>query len=130
MSAMHLPRSVSAAAFAAFCLATMASGHVAATEVAYRGVNLAGAEFNERRIPGTIHKDYTYPRPGDVDYFAGKGMNVFRLPFRWERLQPALQGESRRRRARDASTPSSTTPPARAHTWCSIRTTTRATAAA
>lgn len=91
MSAMHASRGRSAIACAALCLAMLLSGPAAAAEVAYRGVNLAGAEFNAGRIPGTIHKDYTYPRPSDVDYFLGKGMNVFRLPFRWERLQPALR---------------------------------------
>src|SRR5262249_27202418 len=39
---------------------------------------------------------YTYPDPTyvsgytSVDYFLGKGMNTFRLPFRWERLQRTL----------------------------------------
>lgn len=25
-----------------------------------------------------------------MDYFASKGMNIFRIPFKWERLQPTL----------------------------------------
>ncbi len=45
------------------------------------GVNLAGAEFNH----GTF-----WPLPEEFDYFHGKGMRVFRLPFLWERLQPTL----------------------------------------
>jgi endoglucanase len=52
-----------------------------------RGVNLAGAEFAENAMPGTFNADYTYPTHGEVDHFVGMGMNVFRLPFRWERLQ-------------------------------------------
>ncbi len=57
----------------------------------YTGVNLAGAEFGvsngNLNLPGTYGTDYTYPTPAEVDYYTGKGMNTFRLPFRWERLQ-------------------------------------------
>jgi endoglucanase len=55
------------------------------------GVNLAGAEFGST-IPGVFGTDYTYPGAEDVAYFAKKGMTTIRLPFRWERLQPALSG--------------------------------------
>ncbi len=56
-----------------------------------RGVNLAGAEFGT--LPGEFGKDYTYPSGKTVDYFAAKGFNTVRLPFLWERLQPALFGD-------------------------------------
>jgi len=65
---------------------TPASG----TTLAYRGVSLASAEFAEGNLPGTYGSDYTYPTAAEVDYFAGKHMNVVRLPFRWERLQRSL----------------------------------------
>lgn len=58
-----------------------------------RGVNLSGAEFNSRRIPGRMFTDYTYPSPSDFQYFADKGANMIRLPIRWERVQRELQGE-------------------------------------
>ena len=58
-------------------------------QVELAGVNLSCAEFGES-IPGTYGADYTYPTPAEVDHFVGKGMNVFRIPFRWERLQPTL----------------------------------------
>jgi len=45
------------------------------------GVNLAGAEFNH----GTF-----WPTEDEFSYFKAKGMNVFRIPFLWERLQPGL----------------------------------------
>ncbi len=55
------------------------------------GVNIAGAEFGS--LPGVHEQDYTYPRSSEVDYYVQqKGMNVLRLPFRWERLQPTLGG--------------------------------------
>lgn len=56
------------------------------------GVNIAGAEFASQKIPGVPNRDYFYPKPATIDYFASKGMNVIRLPFRWERIQPSLNG--------------------------------------
>ncbi|WP_368562922.1 glycoside hydrolase family 5 protein [Pseudoxanthomonas sp. UTMC 1351] len=61
--------------------------------VRYAGVNLAGAEFNSSKKPGTLFKDYTYPSESDYTYFASKSMNIIRLPFLWERLQPQASGE-------------------------------------
>jgi endoglucanase len=58
----------------------------------YTGVNLAGAEFGSI-IPGTYGANYTYPTIAEIDYFASKGMNTIRLPFRWERLQRSLQAD-------------------------------------
>lgn len=54
------------------------------------GVNLAGAEFNSRKLPGTVFKDYTYPKSKEMAYIAAQGANIIRLPFRWERLQHEL----------------------------------------
>ena len=56
--------------------------------LAFAGVNLAGAEFG--KVPGTYAKDYTYPAPANIEYFAQLGFNLIRVPFRWERLQPTL----------------------------------------
>ncbi len=52
------------------------------------GVNLAGGEFG----PGGANYgyDYKYPTHAEIDYEASKGMNVIRMPFLWERLQPTL----------------------------------------
>jgi endoglucanase len=58
-----------------------------------RGVNLAGADFGEQVLPGVYDENYTYPTHAEVDYFVSKGMNVFRVPFRWERLQQSLGAE-------------------------------------
>jgi len=55
------------------------------------GVNLSGLEFGSA-IPGQYGKDYIAPNSGEIDYYTGKGMNIFRLPFLWERLQPVLNG--------------------------------------
>ncbi len=63
----------------------------------WRGVNLAGAEFavgqnGEGALPGVFGKDFIYPNQDEVTYYKNKGMNLIRLPFRWERLQPTLNG--------------------------------------
>jgi endoglucanase len=56
-------------------------------DVIYTGVNLAGADFGEGNLPGIYNQHYTYPTQQEVDYYVGKGVNTFRIPFRWERLQ-------------------------------------------
>ena len=58
-------------------------GTNAGAAVEWAGVNLAGAEFDH----GTF-----WPNAAEVNYFRNAGMNVIRVPFRWERLQPTLSG--------------------------------------
>lgn len=73
-------------------LASVASSVMAEDHLSYAGVNLSGAEFNPKKTPGNLNTDYRYPSDGDYTYFAKKGMNIVRLPFLWERLQPSLDG--------------------------------------
>jgi endoglucanase len=54
-----------------------------------RGVNLSGGDFGEK-IPGDFGVHYTYPTKEEIDYYAERGFNAVRLPFRWERLQHDL----------------------------------------
>ncbi len=56
------------------------------------GVNISGAEFNGRKVPGVPNTDYFYPARATMDYVAGKGLNSIRVPFLWERMQPQLNG--------------------------------------
>jgi endoglucanase len=56
------------------------------------GVNIAGAEFGHNKMPGRHGTDYFYPSRTTIDYFVSKGLTTLRVPFRWERLQPALGG--------------------------------------
>jgi endoglucanase len=71
--------------------AILASAPVEASNaLRFTGVNIAGAEFGSRKIPGRAGTDYFYPTAPTIDYFADKGMNTVRIPFLWERLQPAL----------------------------------------
>ncbi|MBB6488992.1 glycoside hydrolase family 5 protein [Rhizobium lusitanum] len=65
-----------------------AGNGLAASQLCYRGINLSGAEYGDRDgVPGV---NFTYPSEATVRYFAARGMNTVRLPFRWERLQPVL----------------------------------------
>lgn len=52
------------------------------------GVNLSGAEFG--RGGKRYGTDYEYPGAVDLDYYQSKGVNLVRLPFKWERMQPVL----------------------------------------
>ena len=57
-----------------------------------KGANLSGAEVSSSKLPGVYGKDFVYPKPEEIAYFTAKGMNVFRVPVLWERLQPVLFG--------------------------------------
>src|SRR5262245_30992698 len=53
------------------------------------GVNLSGAEFGWGKKYGF---DYIYPNESELDYYHSKGLDLIRLPFKWERMQPELGG--------------------------------------
>lgn len=73
---------------AAVLLPGAAHSAAASDAPCFHGINLSGAEFGDPAGPyGTA---YAYPSEETMRYFAGKGMNTVRLPFLWERLQPAL----------------------------------------
>tara|TARA_R110001599_G_scaffold171353_1_gene362379 strand:+ start:409125 stop:410153 length:1029 start_codon:yes stop_codon:yes gene_type:complete len=55
-----------------------------------KGVNISGAEFKSKELPGKQDKDYVYPNSADLDFVKSIGGNVIRLPFLWERIQPEL----------------------------------------
>jgi endoglucanase len=61
-------------------------------QMPFRGINLAGAEFGSA-LPGEEGTDYLFPSFDEVDYYLSKGMNTFRVGFRWERLQCVPFGE-------------------------------------
>lgn len=81
---------------AAFILsALLASPALTATvptnAVAVRGVNIAGGEFGNQ-LPGQVGTHYVYPTKAEIDYYVKLGFTLIRVPFRWERLQPTLNG--------------------------------------
>jgi len=82
-------------------IVTLASSSQAQTKqktMSTVGISIAGPEFGahvakfSNANPGKSGVDYTYNRPETVTYFARKGIKLFRLPLRWERLQPSLMG--------------------------------------
>lgn len=54
------------------------------------GVNISGGEFGT--VPGRLGYQYAYPTTAEIDWFHARGAKIVRVPFRWERLQPALYG--------------------------------------
>jgi len=68
------------------------TAHATDTSVRYTGVNIAGGDFAAENLPGTYGRDYIYPDPDTIAYFAAKGMNIIRVPIRWERIQHQLEG--------------------------------------
>lgn len=56
----------------------------------HHGVNLSGAEFGGNILPGQLGKEYIFPTTQELDFYKAKGMDLIRLPFLWERMQPGL----------------------------------------
>lgn len=73
-----------------FALALLCGGAARAKPLPFTGVNLAGGEFGEakRGVRQVYGKNFIYPSAQEVDYYIGKGVNIIRLPFRWEVVQP------------------------------------------
>jgi len=67
-----------------------------------RGINVAGGEFGapatdatsafSNADPGVYGRDYHYDGEATFDFLASRGIRLVRIPFRWERLQPAVGG--------------------------------------
>src|SRR5215211_2472285 len=59
-----------------------------------RGMNTSSGGITQpgfsRSSPGTYGGDYVYPDRADFAYLRGRGLNLTRIPFRWERVQPQL----------------------------------------
>lgn len=59
--------------------------------VRMNGVNLSGLE-NGSVIPGVLNTNYICPTAADFNYYHAKGLNLVRIPFKWERVQSTLNG--------------------------------------
>lgn len=82
------------------CLALLGAGLGLGTDATHaeplpwRGISLSSAEWGEKLpFPGVYGKDYVYPSVESTAYYQARGMNLMRIAFRWERLQPTLGGE-------------------------------------
>jgi endoglucanase len=59
-----------------------------AAAVSLTGVNIAGGEFGG--LKAVYATNYIYPDKPQMQAFRDLGVNVIRVPVRWERLQPVL----------------------------------------
>jgi hypothetical protein len=68
-----------------------------------RGLNMSGADFGtpgpldatasfSNANPGTYNTAYHFDTQASYSYVASRGINLVRLPVRWERVQPTLGG--------------------------------------
>jgi endoglucanase len=87
---MHRPLMKLRRLLGSAALLLAATAQAAPPALEWRGVSLAGAEFGEKNLPGVFGKDYVYPTVASTAYFQAQGMNLMRVAFRWERLQPRL----------------------------------------
>lgn len=71
-----------------FAAVLAGSSHAGPADLCFRGLNISGAEYGD--VDGVEGVNFTYPSAATISYFAGKGFDTVRLPFRWERLQPRL----------------------------------------
>lgn len=78
------------------CESTQSSGYIeivgcnSNTFITEYGVNMAGADFGN--VPGVYGTDYSYPDASKLPYYINKGLRLFRLPFKWARIQRTLLG--------------------------------------
>src|SRR5512139_3676855 len=79
-----------------FNLTSLASLYAAPSgPLPFTGVNLAGGEFwmpgkPKEGVQPNYGVNYSYPTEEEIQYFSGKGMNIFRYQFLWETLQPTV----------------------------------------
>jgi endoglucanase len=59
------------------------------------GINIAGAEFGDKKTVGTHAKDYIYPLHSHMKLSADQGFKYVRYPFRLERIFQTLGGAFR-----------------------------------
>ncbi|KAJ5944636.1 hypothetical protein N7516_004804 [Penicillium verrucosum] len=83
------------AAVAASAAAAPANNHAKrASPFKWFGASESGAEFGETNLPGVYGTDYIFPDASAIQTLKGKGMNIFRVAFRMERLVPnSMTGE-------------------------------------
>ncbi len=57
-----------------------------------RGINIMDMGISKEVIPGVYNTNYTRPTLQSLKALKERGMQVVRLPFLWERVQPTLGG--------------------------------------
>ncbi|APA07926.1 hypothetical protein SS1G_00458 [Sclerotinia sclerotiorum 1980 UF-70] len=86
------PTSVASTSSAAVSKAAVASHPAAPSSAAtsgklqWIGASESGAEFGQGNLPGVVGTDYTFPNTSAIQILIDGGMNIFRLPFLFERM--------------------------------------------
>ena len=68
------------------------------SKIGFAGVSFAGAEFGVTKTgfsnlsPGKVGVDYHFNSTKHIKFFNQEGIQFFRIPLRWERIQPELGG--------------------------------------
>lgn len=89
---MHLLRKIRAGALIASTLALFILP-VRAGSPTMIGANIAGGDFaGSGAYPGTLGTDYWYPRSNDIDLAKAIGIELVRVPFKWDRIQHDTEG--------------------------------------
>lgn len=71
----------------------LAAGTGYADDFELIGINVAGAEFTSKELPGKHGTHYFFPDDDYFKYWQDKGIRTVRFPIKWERLQPTLDAE-------------------------------------
>ncbi|KAJ5163098.1 Glycoside hydrolase superfamily [Penicillium coprophilum] len=85
---MRLDHIALLAAVAGSAAAAPAKNSKRASPFKWFGTSESVAEFGEKNIPGVYGKDYYFPDASAIQTLAEKGMNIFRVAFKMERLVP------------------------------------------
>lgn len=57
------------------------------------GANIAGGDFGgSGAYPGLLGTDYWYPRASEIDMAKAVGLELIRVPFKWDRIQHDTNG--------------------------------------
>lgn len=67
-------------------VAAASSGSTAAGKLRWIGASESGAEFGQGNLPGVVGTDYTFPNTTAIQTLIDGGMNIFRVPFLFERM--------------------------------------------
>ncbi|KAM0144694.1 hypothetical protein ACHAP3_000726 [Botrytis cinerea] len=78
--------SAKAASSTKAAVAAASSGSTAAGKLRWIGASESGAEFGEGNLPGVVGTDYTFPNTTAIQTLIDGGMNIFRVPFLFERM--------------------------------------------
>jgi endoglucanase len=90
IAARHQRRFLPTLVFVAAIAGAATPTHAGST-LSFVGVNLSGGESGNP-VTGVYGYNYIYPTVAEIDYFRALGVNFFRVPVVWQRMQPTQMG--------------------------------------